>query len=87
MQEKPFTFLFDLCLCQQVEIPARISGQEQTYSSRRIAKVSRARVDFMSGVSLDARDFRTIVDFRKPHLQALAGLITQGLISAKRDGG
>jgi transposase len=35
------------------------------YSSRRIAKASRERVDFMSVVSLDAPDFRTISDFRK----------------------
>ena len=49
------------------------------YSSRRIAKASRERVDFMSIVSLDAPDFRTISDFRKRHLKALAGLFTQVL--------
>jgi transposase len=49
------------------------------YSSRRIAKASRERVDFMSIVSLDAPDFRTISDFRKRHLKALAGLFAQVL--------
>jgi transposase len=49
------------------------------YSSRRIAKASRERVDFMSIVGLDAPDFRTISDFRKRHLKALAGLFTQVL--------
>jgi transposase len=49
------------------------------YSSRRIAKASRERVDFMSIVGLDAPDFRTISDFRKRHLKALASLFTQVL--------
>ena len=47
------------------------------YSSRRIAKACRERVDFMSIVGLDAPDFRTISDFRKRHLQALGALFTQ----------
>jgi transposase len=47
------------------------------YSSRRIAKASRERVDFMSIVGLDAPDFRTISDFRKRHLKALSGLFGQ----------
>src|SRR5207244_1816398 len=41
------------------------------YSSRRIAKACRERVDFMSIVALDAPDFRTISDFRRRHLKAL----------------
>jgi transposase len=49
------------------------------YSSRRIAKASRERVDFMSIVGLDAPDFRTISDFRKRHLKSLASLFTQVL--------
>ena len=49
------------------------------YSSRRIAKASRERVDFMSVVGLDAPDFRTVSDFRKRHLKPLAGLFTQVL--------
>src|SRR6201981_3997291 len=49
------------------------------YSSRRIAKAARERVDFMSIVGLDAPDFRTVSDFRKRHLKALAGLFAQVL--------
>src|SRR6266571_2888321 len=47
------------------------------YSSRRVAKACRERVDFMSIVGLDAPDFRTISDFRKRHLKALGGLFGQ----------
>src|SRR5437870_377049 len=47
------------------------------YSSRRIAKACRERVDFMSIVALDAPDFRTISDFRKRHLKALGKLFGQ----------
>ena len=49
------------------------------YSSRRIAKACRERVDFMSIVALDPPDFRTISDFRKRHLKALAALFLQVL--------
>src|SRR5277367_2079879 len=49
------------------------------YSSRRIAKACRERVDFMSLVGLDPPDFRTISEFRKRHLKALAGLFAQVL--------
>ena len=41
---------------------------------RRIAKAAE-RVDFMSIVGLDPPDFRTVSDFRKRHLKALAGLL------------
>jgi transposase len=47
------------------------------YSSRRIAKACRERVDFMSIVGLDTPDFRTVSDFRKRHLKALGGLFGQ----------
>ena len=47
------------------------------YSSRRVAKACRERVDFMSIVGLDAPDFRTISDFRKRHLKALGKLFGQ----------
>src|SRR6202140_2155579 len=47
------------------------------YSSRRISKAYRERVDFMSIVALDAPDFRTISEFRRRHLRALAGLFKQ----------
>ena len=49
------------------------------YSSRRIAKACIERADFMMIVALDPPDFRTISDFRKRHLQALAGLFVQVL--------
>ena len=49
------------------------------YSSRRIAKAARERVDFMSIVGLDPPDFRTVSDFRKRHLKALSGLFGQVL--------
>ena len=49
------------------------------YSSRRIARACRERVDFMSIVGLDAPDFRTISDFRKRHLKALSELFLQVL--------
>ena len=44
------------------------------YSSRRIAKATRERVDFMSIVGLDPPDFAPSPPFRKRHLKALAGL-------------
>src|SRR5256886_10708893 len=47
------------------------------YSSRRIAKACRERVDFMSIVALDAPDFRIISDFRRRHLKALGELFKQ----------
>ena len=49
------------------------------YSSRRIAKAARERVDFMSLVGLDPPDFRTVSEFRRSHLKALAGLFAQVL--------
>src|SRR6195256_5178228 len=47
------------------------------YSSRRIAKACRERVDFMSIVGFDAADFRTVSEFRRRHLKALSALFTQ----------
>jgi len=49
------------------------------YSSRRLAKACRERVDFMSIVALDPPDFRTIADFRKRHLEHLRNLFAQVL--------
>jgi transposase len=49
------------------------------YSSRRIAKACRERVDFMSIVGFDAPDFRTISEFRRRHLKALSALYRQVL--------
>ena len=47
------------------------------YSSRRIAKACRERVDFMSIVGFDVPDFHTISEFRRRHLEALSALFTQ----------
>src|SRR5712671_4516433 len=56
------------------------------YSSRRIAKACRERVDFMSIVALDPPDFRTISDFRKRHLKALSKLFLQILRLCEKAG-
>jgi transposase len=56
------------------------------YSSRRIAKACKERVDFMSIVGFDAPDFRTISDFRKRHLKALKKLFTQVLLLCRQAG-
>jgi transposase len=49
------------------------------YSSRRIAKACRERVDFMSIVALDPPDFRTLCEFRTRHLKVLSRLFVQVL--------
>lgn len=56
------------------------------YSSRRIAKACIERADFMMIVAGDPPDFRTISDFRKRHLEALAGLFVQVLKLAEKAG-
>src|SRR5215475_14197634 len=56
------------------------------YSSRRIAKACRERVDFMSIVALDPPDFRTIWEFRKRHLKALSGMFVQVLKLCEKAG-
>ena len=56
------------------------------YSSRRIAKACIERADFMMIAALDPPDFRTICDFRKRHLRALAGLFVQVLRLAEKAG-
>jgi transposase len=56
------------------------------YSSRRIAKACRERVDFMSIVALDPPDFRTICEFRKRHLKAVSGLFVQVLKLCEKAG-
>jgi len=56
------------------------------YSSRRIAKACVERADFMMMVAGDPPDFRTISDFRKRHLRALAGLFVQVLKLAEKAG-
>lgn len=49
------------------------------YSSRKLAQACEERVDFMAVTGLNKPDFRTISDFRKRHLKALAGLFEQVL--------
>jgi len=56
------------------------------YSSRRIAKAAEERADFMMIVAGDVPDFRTISDFRKRHLKALAGLFVQVLKLCEKAG-
>jgi transposase len=56
------------------------------YSSRRIAKACIERADFMMIAALDAPDFRTISEFRKRHLEQLAGLFVQVLKLAEKAG-
>jgi len=56
------------------------------YSSRRIAKAAVERADFMMIVAGDPPDFRTISDFRKRHLKALAALFVQVLQLAEKAG-
>ena len=56
------------------------------YSSRRIARACEERADFMLIVAGDPPDFRTISDFRKRHLKALAGLFVQVLKLCEKAG-
>jgi transposase len=74
---------FDPRMMTALLLNAYASG---VYSSRRIAKAARERADFMMIVALDPPDFRTISDFRKRHLQALAGLFVQVLRLAEKAG-
>ncbi len=67
---------FDPWMMTALLLHAYASG---LYSSRRIAKACGERADFMMIVALDPPDFRTISDFRKRHLKALAGLFVQVL--------
>jgi transposase len=56
------------------------------YSSRRIARACVERVDFMMIAAHDPPDFRTISDFRKRHLKALAALFVQVLKLCEKAG-
>lgn len=56
------------------------------YSSRRLARSAVERADFMMIVAGDPPDFRTISEFRRRHLKALAGLFVQVLKLAERAG-
>ena len=74
---------FDPWMMTALLLHAYASG---LYSSRRIAKACAERADFMMIVALDAPDFRTISDFRKRHLKALAELFVQVLKLAEAAG-
>ena len=56
------------------------------YASRRIAKAAVERADFMMIVAGDPPDFRTISEFRRRHLEALAALFVQVLRLAEEAG-
>ena len=56
------------------------------YSSRRIAKAASERADFMMIVAGDPPDFRTVSEFRRRHLRALAALFVQVLRLSEKAG-
>jgi transposase len=56
------------------------------YASRRIAKACEERLDFMAVTGMQRPDFRTISDFRKRHLAALAALFVQVLQLCRKAG-
>jgi transposase len=56
------------------------------YSSRRIRRAAVERADFMMIVAGDPPDFRTISEFRRRHLKALAALFVQVLKLVEKAG-
>src|SRR6201982_432503 len=56
------------------------------YSSRRIARACEERLDLQAVPALNQPDFRTISEFRRRHLTALAGLFVQVLALCQRAG-
>jgi len=56
------------------------------YSSRRIARAAVERADFMMIAAGDPPDFRTVSEFRRRHLKALAELFVQVLHVAEKAG-
>ena len=56
------------------------------YSSRRIARACEERLDFQAVTALNRPDFRTISEFRRRHLAALAELFVQVLALCQRAG-
>jgi transposase len=59
---------------------------EGVYASRRIAKGCEERLDIMAVTGMQRPDFRTISDFRKRHLAALAELFVQVLRLCRQAG-
>ena len=56
------------------------------YSSRKIARATRTRVDFMAVAAMQQPDFRTVNAFRKRHLAALGELFGQVLKLCQKAG-
>ncbi|MGI4958976.1 MAG: IS1182 family transposase [Janthinobacterium lividum] len=56
------------------------------YSSRRIARACEERLDFQAVTALNRPDFRTISEFRRRHLDALADLFVQVLALCRKAG-
>jgi len=56
------------------------------YSSRRIARACEERLDFQAVTALNQPDFRTISEFRRRHLAALAELFVQVLALCRHAG-
>jgi transposase len=56
------------------------------YSSRRMARACKQRVDFMALTSMQKPDFRTVNLFRRRHLRALGGLFGQVLRLCQKAG-
>jgi transposase len=54
------------------------------YSSRRIARACRQRVDYMALTGMQHPDFRTVNLFRQRHLKALGGLFKQVLVLCEK---
>ena len=59
---------------------------QRIYSSRRIAKACKQRVDFLALTGMQQPDHRTVNLFRKRHLQALSGLFQQVLQLCEKAG-
>jgi transposase len=59
---------------------------EGVYSSRRIARACEERLDFQAATALNRPDFRTISEFRRRHLTALAAQFVQVLALCQRAG-
>lgn len=56
------------------------------YSSRRIARACRQRVDYMALTGMQKPDFRTVSLFRQRHLKALQSLFNQVLLLCEKAG-
>jgi transposase len=56
------------------------------YSSRRIARACRQRLDYMALVGMERPDFRTVSLFRQRHLNALGGMFKQVLVLCEKAG-